>query len=116
MKHQVAELDGALLDAAVALAEGWSAEETRDDGVLWYDHKESYRKELLPWSVMWEYGGPIIDRERIGLLFLSPKQGWCAQVDGHRGERPPSALGLTPLIAAMRAYVASKFGEEVELP
>ncbi len=28
----------------------------------------------------------------------------------------PDGSGETPLIAAMRAYVASKFGETVELP
>ena len=59
----------------------------------------------------WAQGGPIIERENIALyphgdgtyeaeVFLNPKRG----------------AGPTPLIAAMRCYVASKLGDEVEIP
>ena len=39
--------------------------------------------------------------------------GWFASSDGGRGE---DYKGETPLIAAMRCYVASKLGDEIDLP
>lgn len=67
-------------------------------------------------STKWAQGGPIIERERIGLQWLGEGKGWFA---GHC--RPPQpgvadGRGETPLIAAMRAFVAGKLGDEVELP
>jgi hypothetical protein len=59
-------------------------------------------------STDWSHGGPIIERQRI---WLSDDEGeWLASC------HPDHTLiqeGKTPLIAAMRAYVASKCGEEV---
>lgn len=66
-------------------------------------------------SIAWEHGGPIIERERITIKSREDEAGWldwCAYV----GANPVNALtfyGPTPLIAAMRAYVSSKFGAEV---
>lgn len=64
-------------------------------------------------STNWAQGGPIIEREEI---YLNPNNGndlWFAEttIDGPRGE-----YGPTPLIAAMRCFVASKLGDEVEIP
>jgi hypothetical protein len=61
MKHKVSELEGVLLDAAVALADGkqWvqiSEDEVQVDGMPFWP------------SCMWEDGGPIIERERIMLV------------------------------------------------
>ena len=66
--------------------------------------------EMFDPSSAWECGGPIIERERIGL--------WCDGGDGWAAEDYIHApiYGPTPLIAAMRCYVASKLGEEVEIP
>lgn len=50
------------------------------------------------------------ERERISLTERGA-DGWFADL---RGVSP--IMGSTPLIAAMRAYVASKFGQEVDLP
>ncbi len=59
-------------------------------------------------SCDWSCGGPIIERERI---VLEPTVSeWSAAVDGITGWE----FGKTPLIAAMRAFVASRFGDEVE--
>ena len=71
------------------------------------------------YSTDWAHGGPIIEREKISLEFL-PGAGdtgadvWVAT----RIERPAVSeeQGPTPLIAAMRCYVASKLGEIVEVP
>ena len=61
-------------------------------------------------STAWEHGGPIIERERIALEFLDGE--WCAWAPG---PQRADGRGPTPLIAAMRAYVASRFGESVDL-
>lgn len=68
---------------------------------------ETYRP-----SSVWSDGGPIIERERVTVM--SPKGGrfdWLAEII--QGEHFAFQNGPTPLIAAMRAYVASKFGEDV---
>ena len=59
-------------------------------------------------STDWAQGGPIIEREKIA-LWLNGDDDWAA-TDGFK-----NATGSTPLIAAMRCYVASKLGEEVEM-
>jgi hypothetical protein len=63
-------------------------------------------------STDWACGGPIIEREQIQIDPLTRHRepgDWSAQVWlPYR-----RAQGETPLIAAMRAYVASKFGNEV---
>lgn len=73
-----------------------------------------------PWgpSNDWSQGGPIIERERIELRW--PCAGTRREDVGlcHADmTREPYAteVGPTPLLAAMRAFVASKLGEEVEL-
>ena len=63
-------------------------------------------------STNWSQGGPIIDREKIAVRWLESEKDWEANVRGGFFEQ----YGPTPLIAAMRCYVASKLGEEVEIP
>jgi hypothetical protein len=58
----------------------------------------------------WRFFGPIIERERINIRDDGGDQ-WAAD-DSIRA----AAYGPTPLIAAMRCYVASKLGDEVEIP
>jgi hypothetical protein len=63
-------------------------------------------------STNWAQGGPIIERE---LLKISPyhnQGGWWAE----HAITKKVFDGPTPLIAAMRCYVASKLGNEVEIP
>lgn len=74
-------------------------------------------------SVDWEAGGPIIERERIAIAgpdeHEQDAEDWRAAMpwrDEDRVLRQIGARGPTPLIATMRAYVSSKFGDEVELP
>lgn len=66
-------------------------------------------------SRIWSQGGPIIEREGIAVVPMA--EGWEAQFE------PDTQSGLlflhhgpTPLIAAMRCYVASKLGDTVEVP
>ena len=62
-------------------------------------------------STDWAQGGPIIEREEIEITLGSPDK-WVASIGGEK----EIETGPTPLIAAMRCYVASKLGEEVEVP
>ena len=64
-------------------------------------------------STDWSQGGPIIEREKI---VMDEFDGlWGAGVR-REGELCFPCDGPTPLIAAMRCYVASKLGEEVDVP
>lgn len=66
-------------------------------------------------STAWEHGGPIIERERMAVDYLDEEwHAWSPTARKFNGDRS-DASGPTLLIAAMRAYVASKFGESIEL-
>lgn len=72
-------------------------------------------------STDWSQGGPIIEREihDLGMDLWSRcypvPDGMCAATYG-RGAPDCYVYGPTPLIAAMRCYVASRLGDEVEIP
>ena len=70
-------------------------------------------------STDWAQGGPIIEREGITTAPYSTHNGvikeWKAGRDWPMSHFP-YYLGPTPLIAAMRCYVASKLGDEVDVP
>jgi len=73
--------------------------------------------EFAPWRD-WAQGGPIIERARIEISPVGEgASSWHAVVDPYSYKHPPGvqpeAGGPSPLIAAMRAYVESKFGPEV---
>ena len=119
MKHKVSELEGALLDAAVAKADG--AELYRSSYcppggepaiILGWGVDSDIR--VPPYSSSWLCGGPIIERERIELRPWKPELAHIASWTAMTLDGWP-ATGHTPLIAAMRAYVASKLGDEIEL-
>lgn len=128
MKHKVSELEGALLDAAVAMAEGLAWRIGLRHPADWPKNQSvAYVSELRPGvfetgqglafmpSGSWSAGGPIIERACISLDPESRSPAgllWLASVTDITVWYP----GPTPLIAAMRAYVAAKIGEEVELP
>lgn len=140
MKYKVSELEGALLDVAVALADGWELDphrpasdrqfrrsvthKTQEGEFLGVLHGGDYlciagwrenardRAAFLP-STRWEHAGPIIEREQVHFEYATGS----VQAESRRDDAPYVALwGPTMLVAAMRAYVASKFGDEVDLP
>jgi len=98
MKIKTSELSGLALDLMVAKCEGIETSE----------YHEFNNEPYMP-SVDWAQGGPIIQRERIR---LDPRGLWCAAHDSCEWAYYD---GSTPLIAAMRCYVASKLGEELEV-
>jgi hypothetical protein len=70
---------------------------------------------LHRWSTSWSWAGPIIERERITLDGNVILNQWMA-VAYVPNEEPWEMRGPTPLIAAMRCYVASKLGDEIDVP
>jgi hypothetical protein len=106
MKIKTADLTGSVLDWAVAKCEGVEVTYL-DDGITRCDPSGRFSP-----STSWQVGGPIIERERIELVDDSP--GWLARID--LWAREIVVGGPAPLIAAMRCFVASKLGEEVEIP
>ena len=80
-------------------------------------------------STDWAQGGPIIERE-ITKVFRNVGGTWSAMIlkdipipFEDRGTSLAltrraqwNGAGPTPLVAAMRCYVASKLGDEVEVP
>lgn len=130
MKHKTAELTGALLDAAVAKAEGfvpWMVNPNNKSLCVGVLSETSLNYEVFAPSQIWGHGGPIIERERIQLDNAKDSDApaedrcyfWMATIYSPFWEpsRPDvHGDGPTPLIAAMRAYVAAKLGDEVELP
>lgn len=121
MKHKIADLEGAQLDAAVAKAEGVTLIERpkpqREMTPVW-SSAGTFADTYTP-STSWGQGGPLIERERI-MLTSYIDGDWEALAIGpdRLVERMESGRmrGPTPLIAAMRAFVASKFGVEIYLP
>lgn len=105
----VAELEGYALDAAVAEAEGhdWDMNLTLGGRTVLV---AGMTRNYSP-STEWWYGGPIIQRERISVVGEWDHKWWRAGLNAEMGscERLDySMYGATPLIAAMRAYVASR--------
>ena len=128
MKIKTSELKDKALDWAVAKAIG------------------EYRPvPVSSYSTDWSQGGPIMDREKISVVcaegdYNPSKAGtsecydtyWVADIGklsastvygpqsddwGSHFQIDADAMqGPTPLIAAMRCFVASKLGDEVEIP
>ena len=101
MKIKTSELGGAALDRAVAKCEGVLV-----DLLDWNIHFINTYKYTTDWA----QGGPIIEREGMSIGMVN--EYWQA----HLSEFHLFVEGPTPLIAAMRCFVASKLGDEVEIP
>lgn len=125
MKFKTSELQGDALDMAVMTAHGFKFQRGIPDGEYAVDercHVGVWRQSPGgTWACMrcydpdrpsrnWETGGPIIEREHLEFDFREDTQDYAC-FDGYR-----AATGPTHLIAAMRCYVASKLGEEIDIP
>lgn len=132
------ELDGAALDWAVAQC-------IDDESIVYHKGKPSHEQEFDPcnWanyedlkrfvtgryfrpSINWDQGGPLIREKNVSVVFdgqynskFKP-ENWQAYVGlftyYEDWKYEGSADGPTPLIAAMRAIVASDLGDIVEIP
>jgi hypothetical protein len=102
MKTKVSEASGPVLDWMVAKA-------NQTAGLVKSDPMLDCMSYFTP-STNWSQGGPIL-QNHISELIDCSDEGWEACCNGTYG-----ATGDTALIAVCRAYVASKLGEEVEVP
>lgn len=96
------ELTGPALDWAVAKCEGrpWP------DNAAIFLGDQHYRP-----STDWAHGGPLIEQDKL-VVSPDPGRGWYARSFADAVE----FYGRTPLIAAMRCLVASRLGEEIDVP
>ena len=118
---KVTELQGPALDWAVAKCEGIELMGGRYNRLLVEGHMSRGQEMMAPYtpSNNWAQGGPIIEREGINLDNISYAKNpnwsaWTPAPDRESGEA--QAYGSTPLIAAMRCYIAHKLGDEIEIP
>jgi hypothetical protein len=103
---KTSDMKDLILDWAVATANGDTFTLAHQDWA-WY-------------STDWAFGGPIIEREGISVCYdieLSQDESrsyWATiyAVDSGEGR----IYGPTPLIAAMRCFVASKLGDDIDVP
>ena len=121
---KTSELKGAALDWAVAKCEDilhpWGYIRIQDGRVMWItprDHETADQWHQYSPSTDWAQGGPIIECENIelsppftsvdGLEFPT----WCATIKDKASQMAYTALG-----AAMRCFVASRLGDDVDIP
>ena len=114
---RTSELTDAALDWAVAKCMG-------QENCWMHDYKLGYPVSI---STDWAQGGPIIEREELATS-KTPGGLWYAYFPDGTRWIPRSQEGKevfnwsgrqsgpTPLIAAMRCYVGSKLGNEVDVP
>ena len=115
MKIKTQDLTGEALDWAVAKCENpeWPDEEVIINVTMFDDHDGT----IYNYSTNWQLAGPIIEREGIYINCLRQPDYYRSAV----WEAWPYAStkfiqqGPTPLVAAMRCYVASKLGEEIDI-
>ena len=117
---KTSELTGAALDWAVAQCEGKNSVAScyyEDNVPLWLD--EAPHPVWEP-STNWVQGGAIIERERIQITPRGKTTDlWEAIIFDNIFMDDGSdcfQIGATPLEAAMRCYVESELGDEVEVP
>jgi hypothetical protein len=114
---RVSDLTDDLLDCWVAKADGHAVRSV--GGRQWQEQwPAGHWLYIRHPSSIWEDGGPIIEKEGIALLpmllssDMEPRT-WVAHYRNVGSTHVPEGEGETPLIAAMRAYVASRFGPVV---
>jgi hypothetical protein len=109
------ELKGIALDWAVAKAKGVTLYPSKQGKWMLKNYGEFNHRHGTPWwspSSNWAQGGAIIEREGIAVWQFDDVT-WRAM---GKDTVPDPLEGATPLIAAMRCYVASKLGDEVQIP
>lgn len=117
MRHKVSELDGALLDAAVFIANG----HPKGVAYLAWDEHAVMSEVMIEPTAGGEYTTRLIEREKISAEWLGKDAhgdlGWRAHYPGKLSSLPRHVQrGPTHTIACLRAFVHKTFGDEVDLP
>jgi len=130
MKIKVSEAAPRQLDHMVHVAIGLTIREDFKYGRMYYRPQTkpgevAWDNTSLPYSTNWSQGGPIIERGKIAILpndghRFSQWHAFCWAPSQHdltfEDGQSHNQRGPTPLIAAMRCLVASKLGDEAEVP
>ena len=104
---KVAEATGPALDWLVAKCEGYdTAFAPAADVIVFREGVTDYFDPHRNWG----WGGPILEREGISIYRMT--SDWSAAYNPAGAPQD----GPTPLIAAMRCYVASRLGDTVKVP
>lgn len=121
MKIKVSEATLNQLDWLVAKCESSCKDVSNSDVIYWetvFVLWEEYH-DVMGYTTDWSLCGPIIDREGLELSVHIIHNGvivsWASEKDCP-GDTAKNAVGKTPLIAAMRCYIVSELGDEVEIP
>jgi len=121
MKIKVSEATKPQLNWLVAKCnQDWTDEDRWMNTLGYVDSGDPDDEPYQP-TTDWAQGGPIIERKEINLTCYSPPKigiNWWSATIIRAGTLTVEEIGQgpTPLIAAMRAYVISECGEEVEIP
>jgi hypothetical protein len=107
VKLKTSELQGETLDLVVAHCVEWSKKFP-----IFTDGKPMSKSN---YTTDWALAGPIIEREKL-CITASVEGDWTAFCVSDEMDMQWICRGPTPLVAAMRCYVASKLGDEVEVP
>lgn len=116
MKIKTSELIGPALDWAVAECNGrgLDLEDPRDPWLTCGGIADQPLHSYTP-HTDWAQGGPIIEQERISVCWEGTL--WVgSRYNETEGRYWAQTSDPTPLVAAMRCYVASKLGDEVDVP
>ena len=123
---KVSEASGPALDWMAAKCEGYTHLRrnphrfSSERELIMAPPRASYGPVLLAdlaFSTVWSQGGPIIEREEICIKRQKPCSiGYEWNAWSWTKNSGPGGSGPTPLVAAMRCYVASVLGTEVEVP
>ena len=131
MKIKTSELTDTQLDWAVAKCEGYECEFGDEVSGPWLVPQEGYLHDEKPLasfrpSTDWNLAGPIIKQEGITVMVTDIERhddGTITFANKWKAATPQQVLdcddgsyGPTPLIAAMRAYVMAKLGDEINIP
>jgi hypothetical protein len=99
---KTSELSGAALD--------WAVHQAWCEGAC---HDEPFPS----YSTNWAPSGSIIERERISVGDQTHLEGQPEHSAWYATNRKGAhGFGTTPLVAAMRCYVASKLGDTIDTP
>lgn len=127
MKIKTADLTGPALRYAIGMAEGLKFEWDGGAGWLYPAEYTGYMRAVCDrkalsvhsglWTDDWAQGGPILDRE--GVAFTVNHDERCPidlKFTAFMKNLGTGRQGPTHLIAAMRCFVASRLGDEVDVP
>ena len=115
MKIKTADLIGPALDWAVAKVKGLNPSSDPKSG---FAEANGFGCAIKHYSTDWAVGGPLIEREWLDITPWPNEsdEGLRWQCHQYDAPKPYQALGPTPLIAACRYFVASRLGDEVDVP